>query len=628
MADILKDIQKELGNSVSSANFEAANIVIYTEDANFFRDNQGKIKELVSKYKKRIELRADEKILFSPEDTTQVIKETIPEEAEVTDILYDQQRSIVVIEAKKPGLVIGKEGQILKEIRDKTLWIPQVQRSPAVKSKITESIRAVLYQNNNTRKKFLNSVGKKIYKEWNPEKVEEWVRLTFLGGGRQVGRSCILLQTPQTKILLDCGINVAGKGKEKFPYLDVSEFKINELDAIILSHAHVDHSGLIPYLFKMGYRGPIYMTAPTRDLSALLALDFIGVAYKQAAAPLYSSTDIKEMVKHTVCLDYNEVTDIAPDIRITLYNAGHALGSSIVHINVGNGAHNLVYSGDFKYDRTRLLDRAISMFPRLETLIMEATYGGKNNLLPSRKEAEDELINTIKATLENNGKVLIPELGLGRAQETMLILEEAIRNGVLPKIPIYIDGMIWDINGVHTAYPDFLNTNVRRDVFQDNNPFVSELFVRVGSSQERKLVIEGGPCVVLATSGMLQGGASVEYFRHFAQSKTNKICFVCYQGSGSLGRQIQDGVKMVKMNLEGKEEDIQVNLDIITIDGLSAHAGRKELIDFVNRVQPKPIRIILNHGEQSRCLDLASSIYKLHHIETNVPRNLETIRLR
>jgi KH/beta-lactamase-domain protein len=628
MADILKDIQKELGNSVSSASFEAANIVIYTEDANFFRDNQGKIKELVSKYKKRIELRADEKVLFSPEDTTQVIKETIPEEAEVTDILFDQQRSIVVIEAKKPGLVIGKEGQILKEIRDKTLWIPQVQRSPAVKSKITESIRAVLYQNNNTRKKFLNSVGKKIYKEWNPEKVEEWVRLTFLGGGRQVGRSCILLQTPQTKILLDCGINVAGKGKEKFPYLDVSEFKINELDAIILSHAHVDHSGLIPYLFKMGYRGPIYMTAPTRDLSALLALDFIGVAYKQASAPLYSSTDIKEMVKHTVCLDYNEVTDIAPDIRITLYNAGHALGSSIVHINVGNGAHNLVYSGDFKYDRTRLLDRAISMFPRLETMIMEATYGGKNNLLPTRKEAEDELINTIKVTLENNGKVLIPELGLGRAQETMLILEEAIRNGVLPKIPVYIDGMIWDINGVHTAYPDFLNTNVRRDVFQDNNPFVSELFVRVGSSQERKLVIEGGPCVVLATSGMLQGGASVEYFRHFAQSKNNKICFVCYQGTGSLGRQIQDGVKMVKMNAEGKDEDIEVNLDVITIDGLSAHAGRKELIDFVNRVQPRPIRIILNHGEQSRCLDLASSIYKLHHIETNVPRNLETIRLR
>jgi KH/beta-lactamase-domain protein len=629
MSDILKDIQSELPKGIiTSANFEAANIVVYTDDIGFFKDNRGKIKELVNKFKKRIELRADEKLLKSEDETRKIIKEIIPEEAEVTEILFDLQRSIVVIEAKKPGLVIGKEGSILKEIRDQSLWIPEVQRSPAIKSKITESIRAVLYQNNNSRKKFLNQVGKKIYKEWNPEKVEEWVRVTMLGGGRQVGRSCFLLSTPQTKILLDCGINVAGKGKEKFPYLDVSEFKINELDAIILSHAHLDHSGLIPYLVKMGYSGPIYMTAPTRDISALLALDFIGVAYKQASAPLFSSTDIKEMVKHTICLDYNEVTDIAPDMRITLYNAGHALGSAITHINIGNGAHNLVYTGDFKFDRTRLLDRAVSNFPRLETMIIESTYGGKNNVLPTRQEAEEQLINTVKETIEKNGKVLIPELGLGRAQETMLILEEAMRENQLPKVPIYIDGMIWDINGIHTAYPDFLNSNVRRDVFADNNPFVSDVFQRVGSSQERKLVVEGGPCVVLATSGMLVGGASVEYLRHFAQNKNNKICFVCYQGQGSLGKQIQDGVKQVRMNVEGNEEDIAVNMEIVTIDGLTAHAGRRELLDFSNRAQPKPNRIIIVHGDQSRCLDLASSIYKLHHIETNVPRNLETIRLR
>ncbi len=628
MSDILKDIQKDLAGPVTSANFEAANIVLYTDEIDFFKESQAKIKELVNKFKKRIELRADEKILKSEEETRKIIKEVIPEEADVTDILFDLPRSIVVIEAKRPGLVIGKEGLILKEIKDKSLWIPQVQRSPAIKSKITENIRAVLYQNNNSRKKFLNSVGKKIYKEWNPEKVEEWIRVTFLGGGRQVGRSCILLSTPQTKVLLDCGINVAGKGKDKFPYLDVSEFKINELDAIILSHAHLDHSGLIPYLVKMGYVGPIYMTSPTRDISALLALDFIGVAYKQASAPLFSSTDIKEMVKHTICLEYNEVTDIAPDMRITLYNAGHALGSALVHINIGNGAHNLVYSGDFKFDRTRLLDRAISNFPRIETLIMESTYGGKNNILPTRKEAEEQLINTIKETIEKGGKILIPELGLGRAQETMLILEEAMRENKLSKVPIYVDGMIWDINGIHTAYPDFLNSNVRRDVFQDNNPFVSDIFKRVGSSQERKEVIEGGACVVLATSGMLQGGASVEYFRHFAQSKNNKICFVCYQGIGSLGKQIQDGIKQFTMNVEGSEEQIDANLEVVTIDGMSAHAGRKELLDFANRCQPRPNRIIINHGEQSRCLDLASSVYKLQHIETNVPRNLETIRLR
>lgn len=629
MSDILKDIQNELPkNLITSANFEAANIVLYTEDIEFFRDNEGKIKEIVNKFKKRVELRADEKLLKSQEETEKIIREVVPVDANLTDILFDPQRSIVVIEAKRPGLVIGKSGLILKDIKDKTFWIPQVQRSPAIQSKITENIRAVLYQNNNTRKRFLNAVGKKIYKEWNPEKVEEWIRLTILGGGRQVGRSCILLSTPQTKILLDCGINVAGKGKEKFPYLDVSEFKINELDAIVLSHAHLDHSGLIPYLFKMGYRGPIYMTAPTRDIAALLALDFIGVAYKQAAAPLFSSIDIKEMVKHTICLNFNEVTDIAPDIRITFYNSGHALGSAIVHMNIGNGAHNLIYSGDFKYGRTKLLDRAISTFPRLETMIIESTYGSKLDILPPRKESEDELVEEIRKTIEKNGKILIPELGLGRAQETMLILQEAMKEGRLPQVPIYVDGMIWDINGIHTAYPDFLNTQVRKEIFEDNNPFASETFQRVGSPQERKLVIEGGPCVVLATSGMLMGGASVEYFRHFAQSKNNKICFVCYQGVGSLGRQIQEGAKQIKMNCEGNDENLDVNLDVVTIAGLTAHAGRTELLEFANKTQPRPNRIILVHGEQSKCLDLASTIYKLHHIETNVPRNLETIRLK
>ncbi|MBT3691381.1 beta-CASP ribonuclease aCPSF1 [Candidatus Woesearchaeota archaeon] len=628
MADILKDIQKDLPKVISSANFEGANIVLYTDDLDFFKDNGGKIKELVNKFKKRIELRADSKLIKSQEEVEEIIKEIVPEDAGLGELLFDTQRSVLVIEAKRPGLVIGKAGSILKEIKEKTYWIPQVQRSPAIKSKITENIRAVLYQNNNTRKRFLNSVGKKIYKEWNPEKVEGWVRVSMLGGGRQVGRSCILLQTAQTKVLLDCGVNVAGRGKDKFPYLDVSEFKINELDAIILSHAHLDHSGLIPYLFKMGYRGPVYMTAPTRDIAALLALDFIGVAYKQAAAPLFSSVDVKEMVKHTICLDYHEVSDIAPDMRITFYNSGHTLGSAITHINIGNGSHNFVYCGDFKYERTKLLDRAVSNFPRVETLMIESTYGSKADVLPPRRESEEQLLAEVNATIKEKGKVLIPELGLGRAQETMLILEQAMRDGKLPKVPVYIDGMIWDINGIHTVYPDFLNSAVRREVFQDNNPFVADIFSRVGSPIERKAVIEGGPCIVLATSGMLEGGASVEYLRHFAVNKNNKICFVCYQGVGSLGRQVQDGVKTIQMSVEGKDEFIQVKLGVVTIPGLTAHAGRKELLDFANRTQPRPNRIIINHGEQSKCLDLASSIYKLHHIETNVPRNLETLRLR
>ncbi len=626
--DILKSIKERLHGNITDASFEGANIVLYTSNEKFFKEDEGKIKEIVDEIKKRIELRADQKILPDQEEAEKKIREIVPEEAEITDILFDFYRSIVLIEAKRPGMVIGKQGSILEEIKRTTLWTPQIQRSPAIKSKITESVREVLFSNNNYRRRFLNSIGKKIYEEWNPEKANVWVRLTFLGGARQVGRSCLLLQTPNSKVLLDCGVDVASQGADRFPFFDVPEFDIAQLDAVIISHAHLDHVGLLPYLYKMGYKGPVYMTTPSRDISALLALDFIGVAYKQASAPLFSSTDIKEMIKHSICLNYNEVTDVTPDVRLTFYNSGHVLGGAMVHLNIGNGAHNLLYTGDYKYAKTRLLDPAVAIFPRVETVITESTYGSRNDVLPPRAESEANFIEAVNRTIERGGKVLIPELGLGRAQESMLVIEDAIKTGKMKKVPVYIDGMIWDINAIHTVYPDFLSSKLKSDIFQDKNPFTSELFSRVGSPQERKKVIEGGPCIVLATSGMLVGGASVEYFKEYAGNEKNSIIFVCYQGVGSLGRQVQEGIKETRMIVDGKEERVEINFEINTISGFTAHAGRNEIMSFFNNMKPRPKRIIINHGEISKSLDLASALYKLNRIETNVPRTLETLRLK
>lgn len=629
MADILKTIEDSLPRGVvGSTIFEGANIVVYTNDTAFFKNGDSAIKEVVNSIKKRIELRADKKLLLNQDQTEKKIREIIPEEAEITQIIFDPQRSSVIVEAKRPGLAIGKSGSLLREIKIQTLWTPQVQRSPAIKSKITDKIREVLYQDNNYRKKFLNDIGEKIYKEWSPDKIEEWVRITALGGGRQVGRSCFLLQTPVSKVLIDCGIDVSSNGKDKYPYLEAPELDLSTVDAVILSHAHLDHSGLVPYLYKMGYKGPVYMTAPTRDISALMALDFIGVAYKQAASPLFKSTDIRNMVKHSVTLNYQEVTDITPDIRITFYNAGHTLGSSMIHFNIGNGLHNYLYSGDIKFGKSRCLEAASSYFPRLETLQIEATYGGKENNYPPRKDSEIELLKFVNEIIEKGGKVLLPELGTGHAQEKMLIFEDAMRNGKIPKVPIYIDGMIWDINAIHTAYPDFLSNALRTNIFADKNPFTSEIFTQVGSSHERKNVIEGGPCIILATSGMLVGGASVEYLREFADSPNNGLCLSCYQPAGGLGRQIKEGLTEAKFEVEGKTEIVPIKLKVLSIDGFSGHSSRNELMAFMNNINPKPRKIIINHGEQSKCLDLASSIYKQQRTETVVPKNLETIRLR
>ncbi len=621
LASILKVLPKDV---VTSAGFEGANIVLYTDNKEFFSSSEELIRGVVNNIKKRVELRADEDILLKKEKTEEMIRKVIPEDAGLEHVIFDEKRSIVILEAKKPGLAIGKEGKILKEIKAKTLWIPFVRRTPALKSQIIEGIRHVLYENSAYRRKFLDGIGRKIYKEWTSERKNEWIRLTFLGGARQVGRSCLLLTTPESKILIDCGVDIAASGKDRFPFFDIAEFDLKDIDAIICSHAHLDHSGMIPYLYKLGYRGPVYMTEPTRDISALLALDFIGVSYKQATQPLFSSTDVKQMVKHSIVLNYNEVNDITSDIRITFYNSGHTLGSAMVHLHIGNGLHNMLYTADLKFAKSRLLDPATTRFPRLETLITEGTYGGKDDIQPSRKECEDQLIDTIKKTVERKGKILIPVLGVGRSQEMMLVVEEAVREKKLPDIPVYVDGMVWDVTAIHTAYPDYLSNTIRSMIFRDQNPFASPILKRVGSAQERRKILEGGPCIILATSGMLVGGASVEYFKELADGKRNTIVFVNYQGEGSLGRKIQQGDSDVVV--DGK--NFKVKLSILNLEGFSAHSDRNQLISFVNSVSPQPKRIIINHGEASKCLDLASTLHKICRVETVAPRNLETLRIR
>ncbi len=627
MPSILEEIMKYLPEEkISDSVFEGANIVLYTKDKDFFLNSSSIIKKIVDDIKKRVELRPDPSITMNVEEAKDFIKEVMPEEAGVGNIFFENQRSIVIIEAEKPGVAIGKQGSNLKKIREKTLWIPIIKRKPAIKSRLIDNIRTVLYLNSDYRRKFLNKVGHRIYDGWIRGRRDEWVRVTYLGSARQVGRSAILLQTQESRVLLDCGIDPAASNSKAYPYFDAPEFNISDLDAVIVSHSHLDHIGMVPALFKFGYRGPVYCTEPTRDIGALSLLDFVKIMKTEWKEPLFDEDDVKEMVKHTITLDYDEVTDITPDVRITLYNAGHILGSSMVHLHIGNGLHNILYTGDFKYGRTELLNPAVTEFPRLETLMIESTYGGKDNVLPSRRESENALKKAVKETLENKGKVLIPVLGTGRAQEVMLLIERFMRNNELPRVPVFIDGIVWDITAIHTAYPSFLNNSVRKLIFhKDQNPFLSEIFRRVGSSKERKQVIEEvGPCIILATSGMLVGGPSVEYLKELADNPKNALLFVSYQGEGTLGRRIQRGEREFVL---GKEL-VKVKLNVYTIEGLTGHSDRKQLMQFVYKCNPRPKKIIINHGENSRCLDLASSLHKSFRVETIAPRNLDAIRLR
>ena len=631
MVEIIKEILKHLPEGkISDTAFEAANIVLYTKDKKFFLDNEGEIRKVVDIFKKRIELRPDPAVLMDAEKAEKEIKKILPEDSGISQMNFDTSRSVVYIEVEKPGIAIGKQGLLLREIREKTMWVPIIRRTPPIRSILIENIRQVLYLSSEERKKFLDKVGHRIYDGWLREKKHEWVRLTFLGGARQVGRSCLYLQTPESRVLIDCGVNVAAQtDDEAYPFLDAPEFDIKQLDAVVLSHAHVDHTGFVPYLFKYGYDGPVYCTPPTRDIMALLQLDYVKIAKSENRPLLYDTDDIKQLVKHTVTVDFDEVTDITPDVRLAFYNSGHILGSAIVHFNIGNGLHNFIYTGDLKYGRSPLLDPAVTNFPRVESLCIESTYGGKDKILSPSYEQDAHIAQMIKETIERGGKVLVPVLGTGRGQDIMMIIEGMVRNGQIPKIPVYVDGMVWDITAIHTAYPEYLNSNIRKMIFhKDQNPFLSDIFKQVGSQKERMQIIEeSGPCIILATSGMLVGGPSVEYLKHLAENPKNTLLFSCYQGEGSLGKRIKEGERELILKSGLKQEIVPIKMQVDKIE-VSDHSDRKQLMNFIYKCNPQPKKIIVNHGENSACLDLASSIHKQNRIETVAPRNLECLRLK
>ncbi|MEN6592089.1 MAG: beta-CASP ribonuclease aCPSF1 [Methanobacterium sp.] len=613
---------------VAKVEFEGPEVVVYTKNPEIITENGDLIRDLAKDIRKRIIIRSDRSVLMEPEKAIRKIHEIVPDEAKITNISFDEVTCEVIIEARKPGLVIGKYGVTSREIVKKIGWAPKILRTPPITSEIIQRIRRTLRQNSKERKKILQELGNRIHRPMIHE--NEWTRLTSLGGFREVGRSSLFLQTSNSKILLDCGVNVAGSDdKSSYPYLNVPEFSLDNLDAVIISHAHLDHCGFLPYLYHYGYEGPVYCTTPTRDLMTLLQLDHIDIAHREDNPLPFNVKHVKKSIKHTITLDYGEVTDIAPDIRLTLHNAGHILGSAITHMHIGDGQHNFVYTGDFKFERSRLLEPAVSKFPRIESLVMESTYGGHEDVQPSRNEAEKELIKTIYRTLERGGKILIPVFAVGRAQELMIVLDEYIRHGIINEVPIYIDGMIWEATAIHTARPEYLSKDLRDQIFHmGRNPFISDVFHKVNGIEERRDIVEGDPAIILSTSGMLTGGNSVEYFKWLCGDKRNSLVFVGYQAEGSLGRRLQKGWKEIPLKEEGKTNVYNVKMEIKTIEGFSGHSDRKQLVDYVRRMSPKPEKILICHGDNYKTLDLASTLYRQFKIETKTPMNLETVRIQ
>ncbi|MEM3627829.1 MAG: beta-CASP ribonuclease aCPSF1 [Candidatus Bathyarchaeia archaeon] len=623
---ILEHVPKEV--EVTRIEYEGSTLAVYTKKPELLVEQSSLIADIVNVIRKRIVVRSDPSVRLPENEAERIAKSIIPAEAEVTDINFDPSLGEIIIEAKKPGLVIGKNGAVLQEIIRQTKWRPHVLRSPPLRSKIVTHMRHYLHSESKERERILRTIGERIFRPKIYDVGD--LRITVLGGAQEVGRSAILVQTRESSVLLDCGINPgSSKPFESFPRLDNSQFELDSLDAVVVSHAHLDHCGLVPFLYKYGYDGPVYCSAPTSNLMTLLQLDYLDVASKQGIIPPYDQKDVRECVLHTIPLRYGVVTDIAPDIRLTLHNAGHILGSSLVHLHIGEGLHNIVYTGDYKFARTMLLEAATREFPRVETVITECTYGGPEDVMPSRVEAEERLTAIINETLERKGKVLIPVPAVGRAQEIMLIIDGYMKRGLMKEAPVFIEGMISEATAIHTAYPEYLGREVRNSILHEGvNPFQSDYFTIVEHPNVRQDIIDGEPCVILATSGMLEGGPVIEYFKALAESEANTIIFVSYQIEGTLGRRVQKGLNEVTLlNSEGKLDVIKVRLRVESIEGFSGHSDRKQIINYISNLKPEPERVIVCHGEKAKCLSIANFFQKRMGLQAFAPSVMETFRL-
>jgi len=581
---------------IVSAKFEVPNISLYTLNPKFsLTELTYYLSSLSRSLKKRFIVRTDPSIRLSEEQTRAAILKVLPSGLTISAVFCDDATGELVLEVNRPELITP---DIIIAIAENTGWIAHILRSPHIPSSIINIIHSNLKGSAKERSLFLQSLGKRIFRHPlivgneredysnvgetaapndqprtrpRPRSKEE-ISLFCLGGVKQVGRSCFIVLTPESKIILDCGINPGeNPGLSAYPRIDWFNFNLDEIDAVVISHAHIDHQGFLPALFKYGYKGPVYCTEPTLPLMALLQHDSVKIAKNNGTYLPYESRDVNEVIKHCITLPYGKPTDISPDITITLNNAGHIMGSATVHLNI-SGVHNILYSGDYKYARTQLLDSAVSIYPRVETLITESTYGNSTDVMPDQSTVYRTFTESLNQTLLAGGKVLIPVPAVGRAQEIMLVLDKEMREGRLIEAPIFIEGMISEASAIHMSYAHYLGYDVRKSVSQGVNPFQSEYFTAVNGYGRRDEVLnDENPSVIMATSGMLEGGPSVEYFKEIAQNKLNKIVFVSYQINGTLGRRVIDGriSEASMLDEKGKLKVIPVRCSTQKIDGFS-----------------------------------------------------------
>jgi metallo-beta-lactamase family protein len=451
------------------------------------------------------------------------------------------------------------------------------------------------------------------------------MKITFHGATRTVTGSQHLLEVNGKKIMLDCGL-FQGKRKESYEQNRSELCNGDTIDCLILSHAHIDHSGRIPCLVKNGFRGDIFCTSATRDLCAIMLMDsaaiqekdveFVNIRRKRKGQnpfePLYSRADAAKAMEQFVGLSYNRRHQLFPGIHLTLVDAGHMLGSAHVILDIVDqetgGERRLVFSGDIGRAGIPIIRDPVPIVEGTDILIMESTYG--NRLHPPYPESENELARIINETADRGGSLLIPAFAVGRTQQLVYALHKLRNADLIPDLPIFVDSpLATRTTEIFRLHPEVYDDEILEFLLtdDDNNPFgFSRLKYTQSVDQSKALNSAKFPAVIISASGMMEAGRILHHLRNRIEDSRNTILITGWQAPNTLGRRLVEKEQTVK--IYGEEFQVRARVEVLT--GFSGHADRDGLVNFVRVMEKKPIKTFIIHGEYESSTSLATALHE------------------